>query len=201
MQISRDLGTWVAVFCTLGIFSFLYKDNKWYKTVECAFIGVGGAHALVLGYQNIRDLAIGPLLKGEVLVIVPIILGLALYSRYLPKYAWLARIPLGFIYGLGAGVGMSGIIGSQILTQVASTIMIPKSLNDVVIFISVVATISYFFFSFGGSRPLGVAGRVGRMVMMISFGATFGNTVMGRMSTLISRLNFLYSDWLGLVKP
>jgi hypothetical protein len=30
---------------------------------------------------------------------------------------------------------------------------------------------------------------------MISFGASFGYTIMGRVSLLIGRLDFLYNDW------
>ena len=38
-----------------------------------------------------------------------------------------------------------------------------------------------------------------RYVMMIAFGALFGNAVMGRMSLMIGRVHFLLADWLGLV--
>jgi hypothetical protein len=33
---------------------------------------------------------------------------------------------------------------------------------------------------------------------MVAFGASFGNTVMGRVSLLIGRMRFLLHDWLGL---
>jgi hypothetical protein len=35
---------------------------------------------------------------------------------------------------------------------------------------------------------------------MITFGAAFGYTVMGRMSLLIGRLDFLLADWLHLIR-
>jgi hypothetical protein len=35
---------------------------------------------------------------------------------------------------------------------------------------------------------------------MISFGASFGYTVMSRVSLLIGRLHFLLSDWLGVIR-
>jgi hypothetical protein len=38
--------------------------------------------------------------------------------------------------------------------------------------------------------------RVGIWFLMISFGAGFGFTVMGRMALLIGRLNFLIFSWL-----
>jgi len=36
---------------------------------------------------------------------------------------------------------------------------------------------------------------------MISFGASFGYTVMARVSLLIGRLQFLLGDWLQIIKP
>jgi hypothetical protein len=35
--------------------------------------------------------------------------------------------------------------------------------------------------------------------MMVFFGATFGYTVMSRVSLLIGRMEFLLGDWLGLL--
>jgi hypothetical protein len=35
---------------------------------------------------------------------------------------------------------------------------------------------------------------------MIGFGATFGYTVMARVSLLIARMQFLFTDWIHLIK-
>ena len=51
------------------------------------------------------------------------------------------------------------------------------------------------------SATKGVAGgvsRVGIWFLMVSFGASFGYTVMGRISLLIGRIEFLMQKWLGL---
>jgi len=34
---------------------------------------------------------------------------------------------------------------------------------------------------------------------MIAFGASFGYTVMGRLSLLIGRINYLFQDWIPLI--
>jgi hypothetical protein len=44
---------------------------------------------------------------------------------------------------------------------------------------------------------LGVGAKIGIWFIMISFGAHFGYTVMGRVSLLIGRVYFLYDDWVG----
>jgi len=201
MRISMEPGVWIGVFCTLGIMSFLYKDNLWFKIVENAFVGFGAAHALVLGFQNIRDMAYTPIFsKGDLMPVVPVILGLALYLRFSKEYHWVARVPMGFLYGLGAAVAVRGTIGSEVLTQISATMVVPKSLDDVLMIVGVITVMAYFFFSFGQSNALKRTGSIGRWFMMATFGASFGATAMGRFSLLIDRLNFIYGTWLGLIR-
>ena len=38
MSMTVILGAWIAVFLTFGIFSYLYKDNPFYKTAEHLFL-------------------------------------------------------------------------------------------------------------------------------------------------------------------
>ena len=38
------IGAWIAVFLTLAIFSYLYKDNPFYKTAEHIFVGVSAGY-------------------------------------------------------------------------------------------------------------------------------------------------------------
>ncbi len=48
------IGIWIAAFLTLGIFSFLYKDNPIYKFCEALFVGVSAGYWFVsLFWQNI----------------------------------------------------------------------------------------------------------------------------------------------------
>jgi hypothetical protein len=44
-----------------------------------------------------------------------------------------------------------------------------------------------------------VGARVGTWFLMVAFGASFGYTVMARVSLLISRVQFLLRDWLHLI--
>ena len=38
---------WLSAFLTLGILSFLYKDNPWYKLSEAIFVGISAGFWLV----------------------------------------------------------------------------------------------------------------------------------------------------------
>ena len=48
----ETLGIWCAAFLTLAIFSFLYKDNPFYKFAEHLFTGVSAAYWMVVAFWN-----------------------------------------------------------------------------------------------------------------------------------------------------
>jgi hypothetical protein len=75
------------------------------------------------------------------------------------------------------------------------------SLKNSLIVVSVLSCLVYFFFSFEHRGVMGVTARVGIWVLMITFGAGFGMTVMGRIALISDRFNFLFYDWLWLPKP
>jgi hypothetical protein len=68
---------------------------------------------------------------------------------------------------------------------------------SLVIVIGVIATLVYFYFSKEHKGILGGTAKVGVWFIMIAFGAHFGYTVMGRVSLLIGRVQFLIQDWIG----
>lgn len=67
----------------------------------------------------------------------------------------------------------------------------------IIVVVGVLSTLIYFYFSKEHVGILGVTAKVGIWFIMISFGAHFGYTVMGRVSLLIGRVQFLVDDWLG----
>lgn len=67
----------------------------------------------------------------------------------------------------------------------------------VIVVVGVVSTLIYFYFSKEHTGALGVTAKIGIWFIMISFGAHFGYTVMGRVSLLIGRVYFLFYDWFG----
>ena len=201
MQISTNLGKWIAAIATIGIMSFAFKDNPLYKLVENVYVGVSAGHALVLGWMNIRDQGIEPLTtKGNWQVLIPMVLGVMLYTRYSKKIAWLSRFPLAILVGIGTGLAIRGTVGSQIVSQIKSTILPLNGINNVLIVLGTLGVLAYFFFSVEHRGPLKHVSSFGRYMMMVSFGAAFGSTVMGRMALFIGRLHFLYANWLGIIK-
>ena len=72
--------------------------------------------------------------------------------------------------------------------------------SRIVVLFGVLSVLFYFFFSVEQKGPVAAASRVGIYFIMVSFGASFGYTIMARMSLLVGRLEFLLSDWLGVLQ-
>ena len=76
----------------------------------------------------------------------------------------------------------------------------PITVNNFVVYVGVIATLFYFYFSKEHKGALGVVSRVGIIFIMVAFGASFGYTVMARISLLIGRFYFLLHDWLPIIR-
>ena len=75
-----------------------------------------------------------------------------------------------------------------------------SSINTLLIMLGVISVLIYFIFSVEHKGAIGRVSKIGIWFLMISFGASFGYTVMGRLSLLIGRIQFLLKDWLGILQ-
>ena len=148
-----------------------------------------------------------PLSAGQFIYVVPLLLGLMYFARFIPRISWLVRIPIGFTIGWGAGLSIPAYFQADVLRQLEGTVVTPATFADtgngiwaIIILIGVACTLIYFFFSREHKGLLGHASRLGIIFIMIGFGASFGYTVMARVSLLIGRVQFLLGPWLGLIK-
>jgi hypothetical protein len=73
-------------------------------------------------------------------------------------------------------------------------------INNWLLVIGLLTTLMFFFFSKEHKGALGGTAKVGIYFLMVSFGASYGYTVMARISLLIGRVMFLVRDWLGAVQ-
>jgi len=205
---SPDPWIWIGAILTLMIFSFLFKDNAFYKFGEHLFVGVANGYYIALYWHNsLKPNLYDQLAAGNLIYIIPLLLGLMYFARFIPRISWLVRIPIGFIIGWGAGISIPAYFQAEVLRQIEGTIVTPETfinpLNGIwalIIFIGVVCTLIYFFFSKEHKGILGHTSRLGIIFIMIGFGASFGYTVMARVSLLIGRIQFLLGPWLGLIK-
>jgi hypothetical protein len=216
--------TWIGALLTLMIFSFLYRDNAFYKFAEHLFVGVSAAYWMVQGFwqqimpnllaklfprqfENVVEAARGQ--APELVYIIPLVLGVILLMRLVTPIAWISRWAMAFIIGYTAGTNLPRFLSSDFVTQVQKTLDLPLivthaggwfqavmlSLSNIVIVGGVVCGLIYFYFSKEHTGAFGRASRAGIWVLMVAFGASFGYTVMARISLLIGRIEFL-RGWL-----
>lgn len=198
------IGTWLAATLTIAILSFLYKDNPFYKLAEHIYVGVSAAFWVIYFWAfDIKPMLIDRFLQETGLekwiLIIPTFLGILMLTRFFPKISWLSRIPLAFTIGIGAGLGITGSIQGFLLPQIGATILPLNSINNILLVIGVLSTILYFYFSKELKGVLRSGFRLGIIFIMVAFGASFGYTVMARVSLLIGRVFFLLSDWLRVL--
>jgi hypothetical protein len=226
---SRTVGNWLAALFTLFILSFLYGDNPLYKLAEAIFVGVSAAYWMVVGFwtgivQNLfsklaPDLVRSSVLPGlpesqeqELIYLVPLLLSVLMLMRLSPVGGWISRWALAFFIGATAGIRLLGYLQGDFIRQVQSTILplvvvgtqgfdFSASLQNLTIVVGVLSCLVYFFFSIEHKGVVGGVSRLGIWFLMITFGAGFGYTVMGRIALMAQRLEFLADDWLWIIDP
>lgn len=202
---SGDIGTFTAAIFTIATLSSVFiKENPVFEVVQPIFLGVAAGHACVVNIGIVRSSGWQAIMEGDSWAIIPLVLGILVLTRLVPKWSWMSRLPLAIIGATGAALGLRGALQAQILDQIGATLAPLNNLNRIILFVGVFSTLSYFLFSRKMTQPfrqnpvLKYVPEIGKIVMMIAFGASFGNATMGRLSLLIGRMSFLLKDWLGL---
>lgn len=212
VQLMTILGVWLGAFATLCIFSFLYKDNPFYKLAEQIFVGLSAGYWLIYTIYSILMPNLFDKLSSDfsanAILIIPAVLGVMMLVRLIPKLEWVSRYPIALVIGTSAGISMLRYMKSDVMSQLTATMINPFELGSLqdtiggfILIIGTICGILYFYFSRKQEGVLGVTSKIGIWFLMISFGASFGYTVMARVSLLIGRLQFLFVDWLHILKP
>ncbi|MCI0532457.1 MAG: hypothetical protein L0Y74_11035 [candidate division Zixibacteria bacterium] len=203
------LGIWIGAFFSLCILSFLYKDNPFYKLAEHVFVGISAGYYFALEFQNVflpnlwRPLTT----EGKLILIVPFIFGLLLFTRFFSKIAWFSRWSIALLVGIYSGIAIIGYGSGDLVIQIQGNLLplwgngqsLLTLFNNWILTFGLLTCLIYFFFSREHTGTYGMVAKTGVYFLMISFGASFGYTVMSRMSLLIGRLYYLYGDWLRLI--
>lgn len=223
MELTTFLWTTFAVFVTLATFSFLYKDNPFYKFAEHLVVGVSAGYFVIILWHNglvpnlFQRLQDGDwyilwLNSSKPWYLIPAILGILMWTRFSKKWAWVSRWPMALYIGISTGVAIPVEMSARVNKQLYATMTAIKwdqffgegdsfdllsttsGLAQFLIFIGAISALIYFFFSkehkgwFGGIATFGI------WILMIGFGASFGFTVMARISLFINRMQDV-RDW------
>lgn len=209
---SQIIGLWIAGFLTLCVFSFLLGDNPFYKFAEHVYVGVSAGYWMCVGYWGtIKPEITDPLKAHNWYALIPLALGIMLLFQLSPKTSWVSRWPLCFLVGMYAGLQIVYTMDSMIIEQVKASIKPlwvqsaagiewgTMFINWVLVF-GLLTGMIYFYFSVPHQGLVfGTGARIGIWVLMIALGASFGYTVMARISLLIGRMLFFRDDFWPMI--
>lgn len=205
------IGIWVAAGLTLCIFSFLYRDNPFYKLAEHLYVGSSAAYWLIYLYWfDVKPMLIdrfrtivGP---SKWILLIPTFLSICMLLRLVPKIGWVSRWAIAFTVGIGSGIGIVTGIHGYVLPQIRGTFLplvvrgdVGESINNFILVIGVLTTLLYFYFSKEHKGRFKIPIHIAMTFIMVAFGAAFGYAVMARLSLLIGRIYFLLHNWLHLI--
>jgi hypothetical protein len=199
------IGLWTGWVLMMMIYSYpLYKENPAYRSAEHLYIGVTLAITIITNFSNVMRMAVRPLFQGQILMIIPIIVGLLIFTMLIPEYRWVSRYPIALLVGTGFGLGIRGTIKPNILDAIIDTITAPADggamawINFLYVAIGLVCSVLYFVLTYEHSGVLQAPTRIGRLFIMVGLGAYFGNTVLFRFTMLAGRAQF-FLQVLGLI--
>ena len=199
-----------AALVTLFTMSFLYKDNPFYKFAEHLVVGVSaGYFTMLLIVTSLWPKLVDQLRAGNLWYIIPGLLGIMMYFRFSRSRSWVARYPIAIYIGIGTGLSLVVEMQARIVEQLNATIGIASAMkadaaagtlgalgavNSLIILVGIVCGLAYFYFSKEHKGWFGASATIGIWILMVGFGASFGYTVMARISLFIQRVQFL-GDW------
>ena len=217
LPFSWDLVTGLLSFLlTLMVLSYLIGDNPAFRVAIYLFIGVSAGYAAAIAWnQVLKPRLFVPLLQGgwtNLLLLVPFLLGLLMFTKLSPRLARLGSPSLALIVGVGAAVAVGGAVLGTLFPQTQAVVesfdLPPVSegwpqwlgiLGEAALMLlGTVSTLVYFHFSAkptpgGPSRGklIELIAWVGQVFVAITFGVLFAGAFAAAMTALIERMNFL----------
>jgi hypothetical protein len=200
----------ISFLVTLFIFSYIFGDNLLFRLASYAFVGVAAGYAVVVVIgQVLWPKLLQPLLAGNVLMLVPLLLGLSLLLKLSSRYSRLGMLPMAYLVGVAAAVAIGGAVFGTLLGQAKGAIQdfdfskpgtdgpIVQAIEAVLVLVGTICTLVYF--QFGArikneqppSRPAAVEilAKVGQGFLAITLGALFAGVFSSAVTALIERLD------------
>ena len=208
----------VSFVVTLLIFSYIFGDNPLFRVASYAFVGVAAGYAavVVIGQVLVPKL-VQPLLAGDLLMLVPLALGLNMLFKLFPRFARYSTLPMAVLVGVAAAVAIGGAVFGTLLGQVQGSIQdfdfarsavtqpavspFLQVIEALLVLVGTVCTLAYFQFGarIKNEQPPSRSALVERLAQIgsgflaITLGALFAGVFSSTITALVERLNFIIS--------
>ncbi len=209
LELSLEL---MSAILTILVMSYLFFGNKFFfRLASYSFVGVASGYVLVLIiFQVLWPRLVLPLLQGNLIVAVfPLLLGILLLFKLIPRLSSIGNISMAFIVGVGAAVAIGGAVFGTLLGQIGGALVAvsPHQTNanamrvteGFFVLLGTICTLAYFQFSASNRRNQPVRrarivewmGWVGQAFIGITLGAVFAGVLAASISALIERIGFV----------
>lgn len=211
MPNSEFIGLMAGAVLTILILSYLLGDNPLYRLGVHLFVGalVGYSFGILLR-DVFYETVLTQLLSDPVSIVAPLVLGILLLIKGLPRHAYIGNFSVAYLVGVGSAVALSGAVLGTIVPQVGATgrALSPASqaslrmgiLDSLLIIAGTVCTLMSFTFT--AQKQQGLAGVwawivrlvawFGRLFLVVAFGTAFAGAMISALSILIGRIHDLY---------
>jgi hypothetical protein len=187
---------YVPMVLILIALTFVFVDWPGWRWLEHFIVGSGAGVGIANNWRAIYRSALRPLMGGQYLIIFPVIFGLLIYLRFVPRYRWVARWGFLWVIAGGCGVTIGSTMQGQIIPQIIASSNILGStafdtLMGLIVFLIFVTTITFFIFTREHTGPLAASARIGRLFMMIGFGLGFSTLIQTYFAVLLERIHWI----------
>jgi hypothetical protein len=198
----------ISFLLTLMVLSYLIGDNPAFRVAVNIFIGVAAGYtAAVAWHQVLYPRLIVPLATGNLLTIIPLVMGLLLLFKISPRTSRLGTPSMAFLVGVGAAVAIGGAVMGTLFPQTwasmrvfdltgAGQYWLERLIEAIFILVGTVATLVYFHFGAKATasgmqrgKLVNGLGWLGQIFIAITFGVLFAGVFMAAMTALIKSLN------------
>jgi hypothetical protein len=165
-------------------------------------MGSIAAWGVVVNLERIYSSALIPIAGGDVVLIIPVIIGLLLFTRLSRNLTWVSRYPQTLMAGVGVGTTMALVFKAQILDPAIYT---GKAIFDaatptdiistIIMIVGVVSSLIFYTYSRSHTGTYGRIARLGRIFTLCAIGTSMANEYLWSSGVLIERVSFLI-DWL-----
>lgn len=200
----------ISFLLTLMVLSYLIGDNPVFRVAVYIFVGVAAGYAAAVTWHQVIYLhLVVPLVQGDLLTLVPLVLGLLLLFKLSARTSRLGTPAMAYLVGVGAAVAIGGALMGTLFPQTWASMRIfnldsagqywfERVIEGVFILVGTLTTLVYFHFGAkatpeGARRGKLVSGLawLGKIFIAITFGVVFAGVFMAAMTALVKSLHVI----------
>lgn len=183
---------------TLFIFSYLLGDNFLYRLAVHILVGATAGYITLVAMEGVLApwLRLTIFAEGEntdttfrALGVIPFLLIVFVMLKLTPRFAPVGNLGMAFIIGLGTGVAVVGAVAGTVIPltrDAGESFEDHGAFNAVIMVLGTIGTLVYFQYlgkrrfdgTVGRSRPMRLLAGVGQVMIAITFGAVYAQTIL-----------------------